>query len=466
MSISLILSAVFKNNTFGIGNNNDLLYKIPEDLQHFRKTTKGYTVIMGYKTWLSLPSRPLKGRTNIVLTMNHTFQEEEYDNTHFISLSRFKKSLPLDEHEKYYIIGGAKIYELFLKDEELKPNEIILTHITPEITTGIDTTVNPDLLKGYEITDFSDEMTGNNLKYRFIYFEPREETSHPESKYTGLINKIITTGKSRTDRTKIGTISLFGETIRFDISRSIPLMTSKRVSFKNIVEELLWFCRGDTNSNNLRERGVNIWNGNSSREFLDARGLTSNEEGDCGPIYGHQWRRFGQRPGEPYGTGVDQLKYVENLLKNDPFSRRIVISAWNPYDSDKMALLPCHMQAQWYVQEERNGIKRLSCNFTMRSSDFALAGCYNIVSYAVLTYILAKRHNMEPGDIIYSAGDCHVYSNHLDAIREQMTKTFRPFPCLELDSSIKYKDWDEMAYTDFQLIGYFPNGAIKMKMAV
>ena len=460
MTITLIASIVYKNGSFGLGKEGDLLYKIPDDLKFFKNLTQGNTVIMGYKTWLSLPlkNRPLKNRKNIVLTRNHL--HESSDDVIFATFKEFKKSICPDTH--YFLMGGAEIYSLFLQDSEVFPDELIINHIKPDITCHIDTTLNPDLFGAYEISGFSEEIPYDNLKYRYIYFKKRISKEHPEKKYLNLIKEITDTGKPRIDRTSVGTISLFGKMVRFDIEHSIPLMTSKRVSFKNILEELLWFCRGETDSNILREKGVNIWNGNSSREFLDSRNLTHYKEGECGPIYGHQWRRFGERENE---TGIDQLEYVENLLQNNPYSRRIVLSAWNPKDLDKMALLPCHIQVQWYV-EARGSKKFLNCMFTMRSSDFALAGCYNIVSYSILTYILAKRNNMYPGEIVYSAGDCHIYNNHLDAINEQMKRNFRPFPCLKLNQSIKHKKWEEIEDSDFELIGYFPNTSIRMKMAV
>jgi thymidylate synthase len=412
---------------------------------------------MGYNTWLSLPEehRPLKDRKNIILTRQ---KREDSDEVIFTTFENFKSFF--DAKTKYFVIGGGQIFNLFLKDDVFRPSRIILTSITPEISVDSDTFMNPDLFGYYNITGYSDEMDGISLKYRYIYLSLRSG-SHQEQKYLDTIKKILHLGEERTDRTNTGTISCFGESIRFDISNSIPLMTSKKVSFKNIVEELLWFCKGQTDSKILSEKGVNIWKGNSSRKFLDSRGLHDNKEGECGPIYGHQWRRFGQRPGEN-GTGVDQLKYVEELLNTDPYSRRIVISAWNPYDSDKMALLPCHTSVQWYVTNSTH----LNCLFTMRSSDFALASCYNIVSYSILTYILAKRHNMKPGEIIYNAGDCHIYKNHLKAVNEQFKRKFRPFPCLEMSEDIKTKNWEDMDYSDFTLVGYFPNGAIKMDMAV
>jgi thymidylate synthase len=378
-----------------------------------------------------------------------------------MTFENFKNIIPLKTNEKYYVIGGSEIYKLFLTDPVLRPSALILTHIKPDISKDIDVFMNPDLITRYELSGYSEEIVEDDLKYRYIYYKLRSGPSQ-EMKYTRLIDDILCNGNHREDRTNTGTISVFGRMISFDISNSIPLITQKRISFKNILEELLWFCRGETDSNILKDKGVNIWNGNTTRDFLDARGLNDYQEGECGPIYGAQWRRFGESDTQ---KGVDQLKYVEHLLKTDPFSRRILISAWNPVDLNKMCLTPCHYSVQWYV-EIVSDKKILNCKFDMRSSDFALAGCYNIVSYSILTYILAAKCDMTPGRVVYSVGDCHVYKTHLLAIKESQSRIFRPAPALVLNSSVKLKDWKDISFEDFQLIGYFPHPSVKMAMAV
>jgi thymidylate synthase len=462
-SITIIASIVFKNQKFGIGYNGDLLFKIPKDMKFFKEITSNNTVVMGYKTWLSIPNAPLINRKNIVLTRHSKVINNNKKDTLFMNFNQFKKYYSNNLSEKIYVIGGSQIYSLFLNDKELKPNNIIFTHITPPDLKNvkIDTFIEPDLISQYRLTGYSEQMMHHILKYRILYYSLKN-TPHEEEKYITLIKKILENGNKRIDRTNVGTLSLFGQSLRFDISETIPLLTSKSVSFKNILEELLWFCRGETDATILKSKGVNIWNGNSSREFLDSRNLHHYKEGECGPIYGHQWRKFGK---SQVNNGIDQLEYVENLLKTDPMSRRIMLSAWNPVDFDKMALLPCHTHVQWYVENKKDK-KVLSCMFNMRSSDFALAGTYNIVSYSILTYILAKKTGMVPGEIIYTAGDCHLYLSHLEAVKEQFNKGFRPFPVLQLNDSIKNKPWENISSKDFSLIGYFPNSGIKMKMAV
>lgn len=449
MNVTLIANVVYKDNKFGIGFKNELLYKNPHDMKFFKETTENSVVVMGYKTWVSIPNKPLKNRVNVVLTKRHLDNNPDIQGVIFTTFKDFKNIF--NEKHKIFVIGGAQIYELFLKDKTFKPNKLLITLTEPNISKEIDTFLEPELIKDYQIVKYSEKFQYENLKYTFLEYSYSDK-HHEELKYFDLFEKILSEGKPRENRTGINTLSIFGAQMRFDISKTIPLMTSKKVSFKNIVEELLWFCRGDTDANILKNKGVNIWNGNSSREFLDSRGLTDYPEGECGPIYGHQWRNF---------NGIDQLKNIENLIKTQPNSRRIVLSAWNPSDLSKMALEPCHILVQFYVNEGR-----LDCMFTMRSNDSSLAATYGICSYSVLTYILAMKCGLTPGEIVYSVGDCHIYETHIEATREQMTRDIRPFPALRIDNSVITKDWSEILYTDFKLVGYFPNKPIKMSMVV
>jgi len=242
-----------------------------------------------------------------------------------------------------------------------------------------------------------------------------------------------------------------------------------------IIKELLWIMQGHTDAKVLQRQGVHIWDGNTSREFLDSRNLQHYPEGVLGAGYGWQLRHHGSKYNSDLADvsginqligGFDQLTYVENLLKTDPFSRRIMFSYWNPSDFDKTALIPCHTQCQFYVTEERNQ-RYLSCMYGMRSNDVFLAGgSFNLVFYTVLTYILAKRHNMLPKEIIYTCGDCHIYSNHVHQVKEQLARDPRPFPKLKLDDSLVTKDWSDMSVDDFELIGYFPHPKISAPMAI
>jgi thymidylate synthase len=217
-----------------------------------------------------------------------------------------------------------------------------------------------------------------------------------ESEYLLLLKKTLEKGQERNDRTGVGTFSIFGEQLKFDISSSIPLLTTKKIGWKSIIHELLWFLRGDTNANNLKEVGVNIWNGNTTREFLDSRGLTEYPVGDIGAGYGFQWRHSGaeyKTCNDDYtGQGFDQILYIINELKTNPTSRRLYMTAWNPSFLNKMALPPCHVSAQFYVDIDKvTNEQYLSCHMYQRSVDEFLGLPYNIFSYAVLTYIFAKN---------------------------------------------------------------------------
>merc|ERR1719361_2901407 len=238
---------------------------------------------------------------------------------------------------------------------------------------------------------------------------------HEEYGYLTAIREIIEKGVSMEDRTGVGTLSTFGMQMRFDLRKTFPLLTTKRTFWRGVVEELLWFIKGDTNAKHLSEKGVKIWDGNSSREFLDGRGLGHREEGDLGPVYGFQWRHFGAEYGDMHadytGKGVDQLANVIDLIKNNPNSRRIVMTAWNPKDQPLMALPPCHMFCQFYVA---NG--ELSCQMYQRSADMGLGVPFNIASYSLLTRMVAQVCGLKAGDFVHVIGDCHVYMNHVEPL--------------------------------------------------
>jgi thymidylate synthase len=270
-------------------------------------------------------------------------------------------------------------------------------------------------------------------------------------------------GAVRGDRTGTGTRSLFGRSLRFDLRRSFPLLTTKRVFWRGVVEELLWFVRGCTDAKQLSAAGVGIWDGNGSRAFLDARGLPHRAEGDLGPVYGFQWRHFGaayvDKDADYGGQGVDQLADVVHQIRTDPDSRRILLSAWNPAALPDMALPPCHVLAQWYVQGGE-----LSCMMTQRSADVGLGVPFNIASYALLTVMLAAVTGLTPGDFVHSIGDAHVYANHVEPLLTQLANEPRPFPVLSLARAVA--DIDDFTPADFVLDGYDPHPKIAMEMAV
>ena len=251
--------------------------------------------------------------------------------------------------------------------------------------------------------------------------------------YLKLLDRILTEGATKTDRTGTGTMSVFGNQMRFDMADGFPLLTTKKLHLKSIIYELLWFLRGDTNVHYLQEHGVRIWN-----EWAD-------ENGELGPVYGHQWRSWPDYNG---GT-IDQIQNVVDMIKNHPDSRRMMVTAWNPAEVEQMALPPCHCLFQFYVAEGR-----LSLQLYQRSADTFLGVPFNIASYALLLQMMAQVTGLQPGEFIHTTGDTHLYLNHLDQARLQLTRTSRPLPTMKINPDVK--NLFDFHYEDFQLEGYDP----------
>jgi thymidylate synthase len=267
--------------------------------------------------------------------------------------------------------------------------------------------------------------------------------NNEEQQYLDLLADVLAHGARKSDRTGTGTLSVFGRQMRFALHSSFPLLTTKKLHLKSIVYELLWFLRGDTNVKWLQDRGVTIWD-----EWAD-------ENGELGPVYGHQWRHW-RTPG---GGEIDQIANVLDSLKKKPDSRRHLVSAWNPADVDRMALPPCHALFQFYVAQGR-----LSCQMYQRSADLFLGVPFNIASYAALTLMMAQASGLAPGEFILTLGDAHLYANHLEQAREQLAREPRAFPQLSLNPAVK--DLFAFCYEDFALEGYDPHPSIKAPIAV
>lgn len=261
--------------------------------------------------------------------------------------------------------------------------------------------------------------------------------------YLDLVQRILDDGTEKSDRTGTGTLSVFGHQMRFDLSEGFPLVTTKKVHLRSIVGELIWFISGDTNVRYLHENRISIWD-----EWAD-------ENGDLGPVYGHQWRSWPA----PDGRHIDQLARVIENLRRDPDSRRHLVSAWNVADLDQMALAPCHAFFQFYVADGK-----LSCQLYQRSGDVFLGVPFNIASYALLTHMVAQVTGLEVGDFVHTLGDAHLYLNHLDQAREQLTREPRPLPRLELDPSIS--SIEDFAIESVNVTGYDPHPVIKAPVAV
>ncbi|CAA2972262.1 bifunctional dihydrofolate reductase-thymidylate synthase-like [Olea europaea subsp. europaea] len=499
---------VAATQSMGIGKNGKVPWRLHSDLKFFKDVTvttsdssKKNAVIMGRKTWESIPleHRPLPGRLNVVLTRSGSFDIATAENV--VMCGSMNSALELLAGspyclsiEKVFVIGGGEILK-----ETLNAPGCDAIHIT-EIEGNIECdtfipAINNSVFQPW-YTSFP--LVENKIRYSFTTYvrvrnsvvadcnPPNDVTHsgpgsarigyktftflpkmiferHEEYKYLRLVEDIISNGTLKDDRTGTGTLSIFGYQMRFNLRKSFPLLTTKKVFWRGVVEELLWFLSGSTNAKVLQEKGIHIWDGNASRDYLDSIGLTEREEGDLGPVYGFQWRHFGARytdmQADYTGQGFDQLMDVINKLKNNPNDRRIILSAWNPSDLKLMALPPCHMFAQFYVASGE-----LSCQMYQRSADMGLGVPFNIASYALLTCMIAHVCDLSPGDFVHVIGDAHIYRTHIRPLQDQLQKKPRPFPMLKINS--EKKDIDSFDAADFELIGYDPHEKIEMKMAV
>lgn len=462
MFTNINVIVAFAAKGFGIGCGGGLPWHIPEDLARFRKLTEGGVVVMGRRTWESIPAekRPLKGRLNVVVTNDPSkYEGDASDSVVFTTMDEIDNIIK--EKEKVFIIGGEALYKKYVGIA----NKIYATVVEGEYACdrffpicGFGTS--------YEIEEYSPVQKSGDTVYRYITYKyDCNYLVKGDFEYIMNMYKIICSGKERDDRTGVGTISKFGVNFRFDISKTIPLLTTKFVPFKTVLKELLFFLQGKTDSKVLEDQGVGIWKANTTREFLDGRGLTGYREGDMGPMYGFNWRHFGaEYKGCDVAVegGYDQLEALIDGLKKDPYSRRHMITTFNPATVSQSVLAPCHgIITQFYVD---NG--GLSCQVYCRSSDSFLGLPFNIASYAIMTYIIAKKTGLKPDNLIVVSGDCHIYKNHIEQVKQQLERATLPSPILRVDDSVAEKSFDDITLDDFELVGYLHHPAIKAPMAV
>ncbi|KAJ8901760.1 hypothetical protein NDN08_003966 [Rhodosorus marinus] len=484
----LVVAVDVKTN--GIGRNGDLPWKsIPEDMKHFKSITMGNAVVMGRKTFDSIPRkfRPLQGRKNVVITrsVSEFRARDDVGDDVLVAGSFLAAEELLREHgvDVAYVIGGADIYKTAMENSHWSRRAYVTEVIGEEM--GCDVFLPQISGKDWRKISLSETKHLGELKYRFVEYvrasdEERSEAllgspisvngeetvpPHDELQYLNLVRQIIDNGHEKGDRTGTGTLSVFGAQMRFDLRTSFPLLTTKRVFWRGVAEELLWFLRGSTDAKLLSDKNIRIWDGNGSREFLDNLGFQERREGDLGPVYGFQWRHFGadyEGPDADYSEkGVDQLIECIETIKTNPNDRRIIMSAWNPVDLKKMALPPCHMICQFYVA---NG--ELSCHMYQRSCDMGLGVPFNIASYALLTYLVAHECNLKPGDFVHTLGDAHVYANHVEALKIQLERKPKPFPQLVIKDREGRRGIEDYEFSDLEMIGYDCHKTIKMDMAV
>lgn len=402
---------VAETRNHGIGRNQSIPWDIPQDRAYFKRKTQNQCVIMGRRTWESLPMKPLPRRRNIVITSQGVTGCE--------TAKSLDEALQLVQNgQRVYVIGGAVLYNEAIRHPSC---HTVLVSKVPDGPYQCDTHWNGVPQDLYQLT----KIKGMHWKYK--------RRPHPEMQYLNIAQRILFDGCERTDRTGTGTLSVFGERMEFDLSRGgFPLLTTKRVFWKGVVEELLWFLRGCTSARQLSEKGVKIWD--------------HYQRDDLGPIYGAQWIR--------------QLPQVLEGLKSCPNSRRHVVSAWNVAELHKMTLPPCHMVYQFYVDHEQ----RLSCQMYQRSADWALGVPFNMASYALLTLMVAQVCGYEPGRLVMVFGDTHLYLNHLEGMREQVTRVPTAFPVVKLNKEVTNL-WN-FTSDDIVLEGYEPQKGIKFPFSV
>jgi len=476
----------------GIGYKGELPWpRINKDMAFFKKATtnsKNNVVIMGKNTWNSLPDqyKPLPDRINVVISTTMTQSEINlYESDNVLLFDNFDKALNhFNEDDNIWVIGGAKLYQNTISHEKCKfvyitkiyNRYLCDTHFTSSLTENNFKEIfrSENLYQDEVQFKFCIYKNNNNIMdsiFPYIEYTNTIKTSaftdfqsiKQENQYLELMQDILTNGKSRIDRTNTGIISVFGRQLRFDIRKEFPILTTKRIYWKGVVEELIWFLKGNTNINHLIEKNVHIWDGNSTREYLDSINLLDREERDAGPIYGFQWRHFGAEYTNMHANyqdkGIDQVKDCINLIKNNPTSRRIIMSAWNPQAMKDMCLPPCHVMYQFYVNED----DEVSCHMYQRSADVFLGLPFNIASTALLTNIMANLTDKKPGEIIISLGDTHIYNNHIQQCNTQLDRKPRPLPKLNINKKL---DLDTLHFDDFQLNDYSPYPSIKAQMAV
>lgn len=471
----------------GIGKEGKLPWpplrnKERSDLKEFREVTLGGIAIMGHATYLSLGEQPLPDRINIVISR----EPSSLKGSDIVRVSSLDEALLCSSRwgKPTFVIGGAKIYEESISHPRCQGIRLTRVHHIYDCDRFF-----PKIPEGHYQRIASPEgipyLTDCGVCVSVELWErrappPRSVNNpvyHNEEGYLRLLKRILNDKDLplRADRTRVGTYSIFGPQLTFDLQR-FPLLTTKKMSLRLIAEELFWFLRGSTRESDLSAKGVNIWAGNARAWGRD----------DLGPIYGWQWRNFGAKHPPPSPAkrgeeeppfpspdgegekhrGVDQVTYLLKQLREDPTSRRHILTAWNPVDLPKMALPPCHLLSQYYVEppEGKESRGRISCHLYQRSADLGLGLPFNISSYALLTYLLGHFSGLTPHRLIISIGDAHIYSNHVGSLREQIERQPYRFPTLSITGSPK--DIFSVEFRHLRLEDYRSWDTVKMSMAV
>jgi dihydrofolate reductase/thymidylate synthase len=436
----------------GIGNNNRLPWHCPEELSIFNLKTKGSVLIMGRKTAQTLPV--LKGR--LIYCLSKSLKNGIIPNNNPTIFRTFEESINAAKKtgKTIFICGGAEIYK----------------HVFENYKHQIDTVHMSVMKDSFECdTFFKVNLNGfvTTYSHNFEEFVHKEykPSNNGEQQYLNLLKEILNTGDKRIGRNGL-TYSMFGKHLKFDMRNGFPLLTTKKMFTRGIIEELLFFIRGDTDSTILEEKKINIWKGNTSKEFLESRKLDY-PEGVMGPMYGYQWRYFNTpyvinngKPSTKDRKGVDQFQNIINLLKTNPTSRRILMTTYNPSQVEEGVLYPCHsIIIQFYVQDSNLDIFCYN-----RSQDTVLGTPFNIASTALLMMIVAKLTNLTPRYFNLSMGDAHIYEQHTETIKDQIGRVPYKFPTMILPDINILQNIETLKSSDFKLLNYKHHPAIKVKM--
>lgn len=418
-----------------IGNKGKLPWpRHDADMRHFQKTTMGHIIIMGRVTFESIGSKPLSGRRNIVVSVSMSKEDHEGIEVYPSILEAIEACE--DDDRQIFVIGGEELFRYAIP----YARKVYLTRMPSSLVGEADRFMPAHgLLMEMQVHSGREGAQGES--YNVLY----QESPH-DITYRDLLLSVLRCGEHRPDRTGTGTLSMFGLRAEYDLREGFPLMTTKRVFWRGVVAELLWMINGATNAKDLSEQGVNIWN------------AWADEYGDLGPIYGKQWRAWA----DSFGGTIDQLGSVVRAIKNNPESRRHIVSAWNVGDLDDMALPPCHMMYQFYVSTDGY----LDLQLYQRSADLFLGVPFNIASYSLLLMIVARITGLKARRFIHVIGDAHIYLNHRDQVEEQVSRRPRWAPKVFIDYALKGASIDDVDASHIHLTEYEPHKAIKAPISV
>ena len=474
----VFVNLIFNRNSQNmIGYEDKLMYSIQEDMKWFREITSSSMkniIVMGYNTWKSLPKKPLPNRINMVITSNHYDEiKKEWNSEQCIPWKNYEDFIEYTKtlsYDSIFIIGGSQLYKYVFENYpetiraiyETRVDHMLWDHDITKISL-CDIPILYDYKQFYKQSKICPGYLNIDKSHKefdcaFSVYVQENIMNQGELHYLQLLQKIYETNTMKQGRNS-EVLSCFGEKMIFDLREGFPLLTTKKMGWKTILRELLWFISGSTCNKELQRKNVHIWDQNASAEFLKSRGL-SYPEGDLGPVYGFQWRHFGA---EYKGTshdysnqGVDQLKNIITMIKQDPTSRRIILSAWNPCDLHKMALPPCHVMVQFNVDGEY-----IDAQLYQRSGDMFLGVPYNIASYSFLLHIIGALTNYIPRYLHHVIGDAHIYKNHIDVVKKQLTRVPYSFPHLSVTD---ITDIDSILETNFIMKNYKSHNKLSAEM--